>query len=220
MNTHKLAIATATLLTALISSTPAIAVEKGDWLVRARVINISPNVTTNDEIDIDSAATLDIDFTYMVTNNFGVELLLNLSSKHDITGTGSIASIGKIGEVTVLPPALIAQYHFMPTNNIRPYAGAGINYTLFFSEGTTDSLTSGLGATSTSLDVDNAFGLVGQVGVDIDISKNWFVNFDAKYIILDTSADVTITGGPNAGVSPISFDVDPLVLGVGIGTRF
>jgi outer membrane protein len=202
------------------TSSVAIATEKGDFLARARVINISPNVSTDDEIDIDSAVTLDIDFTYMVTNNFGVELLLALPATHDITGTGSISSIGKIGEVAVLPPALIAQYHFMPANNIRPYAGAGINYTLVGEEETTDALTQALGATSTSLAVDNSFGFVGQAGVDIDINKKWYINFDVKYIILDTSADLKITGGPAAGTQTINFDLDPLVLGAGIGTRF
>ena len=159
----------------------------------------------NDDLDIDSATTLDIDFTYMVTNNFGVELLLDLSSKHDITSGGT-----KIGDVVVLPPALIAQWHFMPNNNIRPYAGAGINYTMFFSESTASSV---LG--NTDLSVDDAFGLVAQAGVDIDINKDWYVNFDAKYIDLDT--DATLSGDVNGSVS---FDINPLVLGVGVGTKF
>jgi outer membrane protein len=211
----------ATVLTAaILTSSFAMAVEKGDFLARARIINISPNVSTDDEIDIDSAVTLDIDFTYMVTNNFGVELLLALPATHDITGTGSISSIGKIGEVAVLPPALIAQYYFMPSNNIRPYVGAGINYTLIGEEETTDALTQALGATSTNLAVDNSFGFVGQAGVDIDITKKWYLNFDVKYIILDTSAKLNVNGGLAAGTQSIDFDLDPLVIGAGIGTRF
>ena len=194
-----------TLFAALFASAPLMAVEQGDILVRARIINIAPNVSSDDDLDIDSATTLDIDFTYMVTNNFGVELLLDLSSKHDITSGGT-----KIGDVVVLPPALIAQWHFMPNNNIRPYAGAGINYTMFFSESTESSV---LG--NTDLSVDDAFGLVAQAGVDIDINKDWYVNFDAKYIDLDT--DATLSGDVNGSVS---FDINPLVLGVGVGTKF
>ena len=208
-----------TLLSAMLASMPLQAVEKGDILVRARIINIAPDVGSNEVIlsdgtatgggiDIDDATTLDIDFTYMVTNNFGVELLLDLTSTHDITGTGALDGLN-IGEVTVLPPALIAQWHFMPNNNIRPYAGAGINYTFFFSESTHSDLG------NTDLSVDDAFGLVAQVGLDIDISKDWYINFDAKYIDLDTTA--TLTGDVPATVN---FDVNPLVLGVGIGTSF
>ena len=168
-------------------------------------------------IDVDSAVTLDIDITYMFTNNFGVELLLDLTSQHDITGTGNASALGKIGEVTTLPPSLIAQYHFMPQNNIRPYAGAGINYTFFLSESTTDSLTNFLGAGSTGLKVDDSFGFVIQAGVDFDINKNWYWNLDAKYLFLDTTATITADG---ADVLKVDFDLDPLILGVGIGTRF
>jgi outer membrane protein len=220
MNYRTILVSTAVITVAMLTSSFAMGVEKGDILARARIINITPNVSTDDEIDIDSAVTLDIDFTYMFTNNFGVELLLAFPSTHDITGTGSISSIGKIGEVAVLPPALIAQYYFMPANNIRPYAGAGINYTLVGEEETTNAFTQALGATSTSLAVDNSFGFVGQVGVDIDITKNWYINFDVKYIVLDTSAEINITGGPNYGTRTIDFDVDPLIIGAGIGTRF
>ena len=208
-----------TLLSAMLASMPLHAVEKGDILVRARIINIAPDVGSNEVIlsdgtatgggiDVDDATTLDIDFTYMVTNNFGVELLLDIPSTHDVTGTDALAGVN-IGEVTVLPPALIAQWHFMPTNNIRPYAGAGINYTFFYSESTHSDLG------NTDLSVDDAFGLVAQAGVDIDINKDWYINFDAKYIDLDTTA--TLTGDVEAKVD---FDVNPLVLGVGIGTSF
>ncbi|GMR01047.1 MAG: outer membrane beta-barrel protein [Gammaproteobacteria bacterium] len=215
-----------TPLAAMLASMPLQAVEKGDILARVRIINIAPNVGSNDlkdtagasmgaGIDVESAATLDIDFTYMVTNNIGVELLLDITSTHDITGTGGLSGVG-VGDVMVLPPALIAQWHFMPTNNIRPYAGAGINYTMFFNENTTAQLDTVLGG-QTSLSVDDAFGLVAQVGVDIDINKSWYVNFDAKYIDLNTTAAVSVNGSKAATVD---FDLNPLVLGVGIGTSF
>lgn len=158
----------------------------------------------------------------MVANNFGIELMLDTTSKHTINGTGNLAGV-EVGEVTVLPPSLIAVWHFMPSNNIRPYAGAGINYTFFFSESTTSEFTSTIdavvvpGVTSTGLSVDDAFGLVAQVGVDIDINKDWYVSFDAKYIALDTTATIQENGVDTATVD---FDVNPLVLGIGVGTSF
>ena len=230
MKFDKTIVSTAAIAAAMLTSSSAIAVQQGDWLVRGRIINIDPNVSSNQitdmsgapvmqpaGIDVDSAVTLDIDFTYMFTNNFGVELLLDLTSTHDVTGTGNISGLGTIGEVTVLPPALIAQYHFMPNNNIRPYAGAGINYTFFLSEKTTNSLTNALSASSTGLDVDDTFGIVFQAGVDFDINQNWFWNLDAKYMIMDTTATIQADG---ADALKVDFDLDPLVLGIGIGTHF
>lgn len=221
------------ILSALIVSTPLMAVDQGDILINARLLNIAPDVSGNQVmaggaalapprgIDVDDAYSLGVDITYMVNDNFGVELMLDTSSKHDITGTGDIAGVS-VGEVSVLPPSLIAVWHFMPKNNIRPYAGAGLNYTMFFSESTTGQFSSTMndilgGVTSTGVSVDDTLSLIAQVGVDIDINKDWYVSFDAKYIDLDTTATVKVNGVDTA---TIDFDLNPLVLGVGVGTSF
>jgi len=219
---------TTTILAALIASAPVMAVEKGDILINARFLNVNPDVGSNDikslngtsaglgGIDVNDANTLGVDITYMMTDNFGLELMLDTSSKHDIVGTGGIAGLA-VGDVTVLPPSVIAMWHFMPKNNIRPYVGAGLNYTMFFSESTTSDLTTALGATSTGLSVDDTLSLVFQAGVDIDINKSWYVSLDAKYIDMNTTATVQVNG---ADAATVDFDVNPLVLGVGVGTRF
>jgi len=230
MKFGKTLVSLAAIAVTLLTSTSAIATQKGDWLVRARIIDIIPNVSSGEitdmsgtpvsppsGIDVDSALTLDIDISYFFTNNFAVELLLAIPATHDVTATGSLSSLGQIGEVTVLPPALIAQYHFMPNNNIRPYAGAGLGYIFFFDESTTSSLTNGLGASSTGLDVDNTADFLVQAGVDIDLKNNWFVNFDVKYFWINTTATIKADG---ADAAKVDFDLDPLVLGVGGGYRF
>ena len=230
MKFGKTLVSLAAIAVTLLTSTSAIATQKGDWLVRARIIDIIPNVSSGEitdmsgtpvsppsGIDVDSALTLDIDFSYFFTNNFAVELLLAIPATHDVTATGNLSSLGQIGEVTVLPPALIAQYHFMPNNNIRPYAGAGLGYIFFFDESTTSSLTNGLGASSTGLDVDNTADFLVQAGVDIDLKNNWFVNFDVKYFWINTTATIKADG---ADAAKVDFDLDPLVLGVGGGYRF
>lgn len=219
---------TTAVLSALIASTPLMAIDQGDILINARILNISPDVGSNDitdlsgasaglgGIDVDDAYSLGVDITYMITSNFGVELMLDTSSKHDIKGAHGLP-VQNVGDVTVLPPSLIAVWHFMPKNNIRPYVGAGLNYTMFFSESTTSELTSGLGATSTGLSVDDTLSLIAQVGVDVDINKDWYVSFDAKYIDMDTTATIQVDG---ADAAKVDFDVNPLILGIGVGTRF
>lgn len=234
-NRHVKLVKATTFLSALISCTPLMAIEQGDILINARILNISPDVGSNQimaggaplaapaGIDVDGANSIGVDITYMVTNNFGVELMLDTTSKHDIKGTGNLAGVS-IGDVTVLPPSVIAVWHFKPADNIRPYVGAGINYTMFFSEGTTGQFTSTMGAvlaptavTSTDVSVDAAFGIVIQAGVDVDINNDWYVSFDAKYIDLDTTATIQVNG---ADTATVDFDLNPLVLGVGVGTRF
>ena len=95
----------------------------------------------------------------------------------------------------------------MPQSNIRPYVGLGINYTFFFNEETSGALT------GTSLSLDSSWGVAGQVGIDIDVAPNWFVNADLRYIGIDTEAKLD-------GVSIGTVDINPWVVGLTVGTRF
>ena len=188
------------IFSALLSSSAAMAgTQEGDILVRARLININPGNTGVTGLEVESKNALDIDFTYMMSSNFGVELLLDTSSTHRITSGGN-----DVATARVLPPALIAQYHISPASNIRPYVGAGINYTLFLSEEA---------VAVDSIELDDSIGLVVQAGVDIDIDSDWYFNADIKYI--DMTTEASVNGGPGFDV-----DINPVVLGFGIGTKF
>ena len=214
-----------------LSAIPAFAHDAGDWLVRGRIININPSdsndgITSNGaavagtEVGVEDAWALDIDITYMVTDNFGVELLLDTSSQHDIVAKGSTyASLGVSGtiiETRVLPPALLAQYHFMPHGKIQPYVGLGLNFTLFFDDEATDTLKNGVGGVE-NLDLDSSFGIAAQVGADFMLDDGWFANVDLKYIDIDTTAsfDSGALGHVEAEV-----DINPWVIGVGVGKTF
>jgi outer membrane protein len=212
---------------------PALATDSGDWLIRGRFINIKPdsssdNVTStttggsvdDTSVEVDSAYTLDIDITYMITPNIGMELLLDLSSEHDINSEGSLLQIlapGNIITTRVLPPALILQYHFMPNSMARPYVGFGFNYTYFFDEKTTDSLDSGLGGVS-DVSLDSSFGWVAQIGVDYDMGNDWFLNADLKRMDMNTTA--TFSNPTNLGDVSVDVNIDPWIIGIGIGKRF
>ncbi len=113
-----------------------------------------------------------------------------------------------------LPPTLTLQYHFIPSGKFRPYVGFGVNWTVFYSEDASSALTTAIGPTSVSL--DDSFGWAAQAGADIDLSKRFFLNIDVKYIDIDTTA--TLRTG--ALVNTVDVDIDPLVVGVGIGFRF
>ena len=59
----------------------------------------------------------------------------------------------------------------------------------------------------------DSFGWTGQIGFDYALNKNWSLNVDAKYVKIDT--DVKLNGSKIGHV-----DLDPWLLGVGIGYRF
>lgn len=213
----------ALLLTAasLVAASGIAQAGQGDWIVRGRAILVSPTEDTsgvnptfpNGSVDVDDAYAPELDFTYMFKDNWGVELILG-TTKHDLVGTGDLSALNKVGDVGVLPPTLTLQYHFQPEASVRPYAGVGLNYTLFYDESASSSLETAIG--NTSIDLDDSFGIALQAGFDVDVSEKWFLNFDVKYIQIDTEATLN-TGGL---INKIDVDLDPVVYGIGIGTKF
>lgn len=231
MKLSKFAILSGMLMTAAMGvSSSAMAVEKGDWLLHLRAITIDPDDSSgNLKVDgaaisgsgvtVDDSSTLDISLGYMVTDNIAIELLADLSTKHDVSVFGLPGALGvadgtKVVESRVLPPTLFVQYQFSPKSNIRPYAGLGLNYTLFFNENLTSAAKSALGASN--LDLDSSVGLAAQAGLDYDLGSNWSFNVDLKYIQIDTEATFDTALGPVS----VDVDINPWVFGVGIGRTF
>ena len=85
--------------------------------------------------------------------------------------------------------------------------GAGVNYTTILSS----DATAAIGGVDSW---DDAVGFAIQFGADYAINDRWSVNFDVKKIWLNLDATVT-----SAGTSA-SVDLDPWVIGAGIGYRF
>ena len=197
------------------------AAKQGDVLVRLRAIMVSPNESSSAVlpsfpgagVSVNDAYAPELDFTYMATDHIGIELIL-ATDKHTISGTGTLAGVGKLASTWVLPPTLTLQYHFLPEGHFRPYVGAGINYTIFYSRNASDALEAAVGPTD--VDLKNSFGYALQAGVDVDISEKLFLNFDVKYIDMTTRA--TLTSG--ALVNSVDVDINPFVFGVGLGMRF
>ncbi|SAL60122.1 OmpW/AlkL family protein [Caballeronia telluris] len=187
------------------ASTSMTGIHAGDVLVRLRSISILPSVRTSDtlsalNVGVNNATVPELDFTYMVTDGIGVELILG-TSRHQVT-----SNLGGLGGVGVLPPTLLLQYHFNHAGTVRPYVGAGLNYTLFYNNG--------LHAGGQSVSVNNhSFGPALQAGIDVDVTKNVFLNADIKKIWMKTDASL---GGTPLG----TLHIDPLVLGVGVGMKF
>lgn len=197
---HKFLLPLALTLAAWSGTTHAQTPTEGPWMVRARVVHMNSSNTdaTGLGLAINDKAIPDVDVSYFFSPNLAAELLLTVPQKHTVTANGSA-----IGSLKHLPPTLLLQYHFTLAG-VRPYLGAGVNYTRF-------SSVNVLGGAATT--EKHSWGPALQVGVDIPLQNNLYFNLDLKKIHIRTDV---FAGGNNLG----NFKADPLLLGAGLGWRF
>lgn len=206
------------MMIAAAAASPALAHSEGDIIVRAGAAYVSPNdssdniLGSSDELEVGSELQLGLTVGYMLTDNWSIELLASTPFTHDIsTGLGGL---GDIAEVSHLPPTLMAQYYFgTKESKIRPYVGAGINYTIFFDEGFNGKAKE---AGLSDLDLDNSWGLAANVGVDYMLDEDWFVSGSIWYADIDTDATYKFQGVQQT----TEVEIDPWVFMLAVGYTF
>lgn len=211
--------------------------EAGDWVVRVRAVNVSPNedsdlgktvnknvapvMSSDAELTVSDKVIPELDISYYFTKNIAAELILALGTEHNVSiEDDNLATIGNqgLGSVNLLPPTLTAQWHFNPDQMIDPYVGAGINYTAFLDKNL--KLNSGaLAGTKIRVDSDS-WGWALQAGVDINLDDGWLINFDAKYVTIDTDVELKNPLAGNKWTKIDDLDINPWVIGVGVGKKF
>ncbi|ODS44563.1 hypothetical protein BGK37_03310 [Pasteurella multocida] len=185
----------------------AVAHQAGSVIVRGGPILVVPNASTNHDVlfDVNSNAQLGLTATYMATDNLGVELLAATPFSHEITLGNTL-----VGKTKHLPPSLYAQYYFLDKDaKARPYVGAGVNYTTFFSE---KAVLNGV----TDLKLKDSWGPAFNAGVDIQVADNLFLNTAIWYAKIKSKATFKLGDVEHK----VNVKLDPTVFFVGLGYRF
>lgn len=187
-----------------------------NWQVRLRGVAVQPNEKSEvsaigGDVNISNSFIPELDFTYFFNKNFAAELILG-TTKHDVVDEKSALGDVDLGSVWLLPPTLTLQYHFYPTKTLKPYLGAGLNFTIFY------GVKSGA---VKDVKYDNALGFALQGGVDYMLNDKYFLNFDLKKLFLKTDVDVDASNAvPGATSVPAEVNIDPLLIGFGVGMKF
>ncbi len=179
--------------------------DEGPLLVRIRALHLD---STNKDstglgLSINNKTFPEVDFSYFLSPNVAAELILTYPQKQTVYSNGS-----EIGSLKHLPPTLTLQYHFIPSGTVRPYLGAGVNYTNFSSVSFTPAVQAALHPSIKR----NSWGLAWQAGADVELAKNVYLNFDVKRVNLGTTI---YSSGAEAG----KFKVNPTLASVGLGWR-
>lgn len=183
----------------------------GDFMVRMRAIGVMPDESgtpsaVGGDVKLGDDAVPEIDISYFFTDRFAVELVL-ATAQHSASAQGTDLNNLDLGEVSLLPPTLLAQYHHQ-MGKLKPYVGAGINYTIFY------NVEPGV---ARSVRYENSMGWAWQVGADYEIASNVYLNFDLKKLYLST--DVEVNTYSNGQVTA-DVDINPWIVGLGVGYRF
>lgn len=199
----------------VLAAPAALAQSKGDWTLGVGVHYVDPK-SNNGSLDatalglgplppteVDGSVRPTITAEYFIRDNLGIEILAALPFQHDI----DVRGVGKVGSTKHLPPTVSLQYHFANSSKATPFVGIGVNYTTFFSEGTSGALA------GTKLDLDDSWGVAAHVGVDFAINERGSLRVDARWIDIETDVKVN-------GIKVGKANLDPLVYGVAYVWRF
>ena len=157
------------------------------------------------EFDGSGAGTLGV--SYYLNDNVAIEGWGAINKfDHRVT----TAADGKIATVGSQPYALSAQYHFRDADaTVRPFVGLG-----YFQSNISDEDQDNIGPYANHhIGMSTPQGAIGTVGVDLNFTPNVFARADARF--LKGSSDIAVDG-TKVGEA----DMDPVVIGVGVGARF
>ncbi|MGQ3672149.1 OmpW/AlkL family protein [Xanthobacter sp. TB0136] len=193
---------------------PVVEAPQSPWQIRVRALGVvvqdKGHVTgiPGSDLKYDDSVIPELDITYYFTNNFAAELILG-TTRSNVNGAGTISDLGKIGRTWILPPTLTLQYHFTNFGAFKPYVGAGVNYTFFYSQKANNP--------TVDLKIKDSWGFALQAGFDYMIDRHWGINFDVKKLFLEPKFDAVV-----AGVGAVSgrADLNPWLIGGGVTYRF
>lgn len=154
------------------------------------------------------ATTLVLVYERMLTPHLGAEIALGIPPKIKARATGSVAFLGDdVLSARNVSPSVFLVYHFgAPGERLRPYAGAGINYTKF-----TD-IQSRL---ASDVEMSDSVGWAVQAGLDYALNKEW--GLFASVSALKVRSKVVASG---ATVLQTTIDFRPVVYSFGAAYRF
>ena len=129
---------------------------------------------------------------------FGIEARASYLST-DLYGDDDVA-------LDVVPLEAVLSWTLDASDMLKPYVGAGVNYTIFFNEKAKGGFT--------DFDLKDSFGFALQAGFDYMIDRHWGFNFDVKKIFLEPKVKV------NNGLVAGKVKIDPWLIGAGVTYRF
>ncbi|WP_338544730.1 OmpW family outer membrane protein [Pseudomonas benzopyrenica] len=183
---------------------------QADWLVRGSALSVRSLTQTTDipivggQIKSPDKTYPGLDISYFFTDHWAIEFQGG-HVKRSYAVSGSSLGNFSVGSIDSNVLSLALQYHFRPTESIKPYVGVGANYAWTRSVDPAQNIP--------SFDVKPIASTLFAAGIDVAIAPGWLVNASARYLL---SPEYDFKGeGFSATVK-----INTLVLGMGVGFYF
>lgn len=213
-NPRILALALGSLLAGGMAAAPAFAQDTGAAGKRFAVVGgyahqepTGDGTVAGSKAEFDGSGAPTLGLSYYLNDNVAIEGW-GAASKFDHRVT--TAADGKIGTVSSQPWALSGQYHFRDGNaTVRPFVGLG-----YFQSNISEEDQDKIGPYADNhIGMSTPKGAMATVGVDLNFTPRVFARADARY--LHGGSDIAVDGA-KVGEA----DLNPVVIGVGVGARF
>jgi outer membrane protein len=159
------------------------------------------------DADFDGSGAPTLGASYYINDNIAIE---GWGAADKFSHRVRTGADGKVATVEAQPYALSGQYHFRDAaSTVRPFVGLGYYQSNFSDE---DQDNQGPYADN-HIGIESPEGPMATIGVDLNFNEHVFARADARY--LHGSSDIAVDGN-KVGEA----DMDPVVIGVGVGARF
>ena len=178
-----------------------------------------PYVPPGANLDANNVNTLYLGYVRRLSSHFDVELAVGYPPEQKTVGKGpaTLGSVPYDGQVIAtarwLAPTVLFEYKFFDDNSkLRPYIGAGVNYTTFYDR---DSTAQGNAASGgpTKLSLTSSVGPAGTAGLAYNLGGHW--NVYASYSISQVKTKLNADTAGVIRTTHISFGPQVFIASVG-----
>lgn len=171
--------------------------------------------------EIDNARTGALVYEHKVSGPWSFVAQIGVPPTLQFKGAGTASALGQIGSAKAWFPAALVTYTFAGPQSLRPYVGAGVNYTFFTQGQASPAYNGAVGGTSSTVDLKNSLGAVAKLGLEIPLSNKWVLDIAyARYWVKTTATIVTATPGVGNIERKVDIKATPDAFGVFLGYRF
>jgi outer membrane protein len=192
--------------------------QTADWRFGGRALWVNAATTsqvlesTGISLDLRSGPGAEIDATLMFSDRFAAEFSI-AGSAHRLDLADGDGNCTDCGLVWLVPLTVIGQYHYPVYGPWDPYVGLGVTWIAPFRSGSCDLADAGL----EGLDLEGEPAFEVQLGVNYQMDNRWYANIDLRYSGASIDARATTE---DRDVPPVTLDINPFVIGIGVGCKF